>query len=111
MPANFKNEGQYSGILNQGSEVNYGPVYKGPVHLQSPLSVPPPTSDELQAADGRFAGLPLDEIPAPVPVPNGSYIPVRRNPVFVGRAEDLKRLAAIIKVGEMAAVTGLGGLG
>lgn len=73
--------------------------------------------DKLAAAEQRLAGLPLEDIPEPSPLPPGSRMPLRRNALFVGREADLKALAATLKaggvaaVGQSAAVTGLGGIG
>jgi tetratricopeptide (TPR) repeat protein len=63
--------------------------------------------------------LPEDEIPDPGPLPAGSRMPLSRNPLFVGREEDLRTLARQLKAGqtsaigqvETAAATGLGGIG
>lgn len=63
--------------------------------------------------------LPLDAVPDPAPLPAGSYMPLRRNPLFVGREHDLRRLVyalsgtgtAAIAQQEIAAATGLGGIG
>jgi hypothetical protein len=71
----------------------------------------------LEAAEALLAALPLDTIPDPAPLPPGSRIPLRRNPLFVGRAADLHALAAALKggetavIGQIAAATGLGGIG
>ena len=98
----FHNSGDFRGaVVIEGSRVNF----------ETGLTPSVVEEKELQAAAERFAGLPLNEIPPPAAVSNGSYLPVRHNPLFVGRAEDLKRLAAIIKVGDVAAAAGLGGLG
>jgi tetratricopeptide (TPR) repeat protein len=61
--------------------------------------------------------LPLDSIPDPAALPPGSRMPFSRNPLFVGRADDLRWLAATLKggataaIGQVAATTGLGGIG
>lgn len=63
--------------------------------------------------------LPLDVIPDPAPLPSGSVMPLERNPLFVGREQDLLRLSAALKGGEtvasenveIAAITGVGGIG
>lgn len=63
--------------------------------------------------------LPLDMLPPPAPLPNGSIMPFSRNPLFVGRETDLKALASAlnsrqaltISQVETAATTGLGGIG
>ncbi|HEX6898662.1 MAG TPA: FxSxx-COOH system tetratricopeptide repeat protein [Thermoanaerobaculia bacterium] len=75
-----------------------------------------------EAARGRapkLESLPLDEIPAPGPLPDGSCMPLSVNPLFVGRDEDLRILARQLKAGEtsaigqveIAAATGMGGIG
>jgi|GEM_PF-4928435 len=72
-------------------------------------------------AEQKLAALPLDFIPSLQPLPRHSRMPLGRNPLFVGRREDLRRLARAIKGGETiaigqaaletAAATGLGGMG
>jgi tetratricopeptide (TPR) repeat protein len=60
-----------------------------------------------------------DTIPEPASLPSGSRMPIRRDPLFVGREDDLRALARALRVGEkveigdvvVAAVTGLGGVG
>jgi tetratricopeptide (TPR) repeat protein len=83
-------------------------------------SAPPQPADEetLAAAEQRLAGLPLDEAPPVAPLPSGSRMPYRRNPLFVGRQADLKQLARVLKgeegavaVGQTAALPAVGGLG
>src|SRR5438046_251156 len=69
--------------------------------------VAPPTPEERAAARlrdalHRLAALPLDTIPDPAPLPAGSRMPLRRNPLFVGRAADLQHLAATVKGGGTA---------
>src|SRR5262245_44829457 len=64
-----------------------------------------------------LAALPLETIPNPAPLPPGSRMPLRRNPLFVGREADLRALATALKEGEAAAIgqtaaaSGLGGVG
>ncbi|MDY7075909.1 MAG: CHAT domain-containing protein [Chloroflexota bacterium] len=73
----------------------------------------------LAAARERLTALPLDTIPDPAPLPLSSRMPLSRNPLFVGREADLQALAAALKAGETAAIgqveiaaaTGLGGIG
>jgi tetratricopeptide (TPR) repeat protein len=66
-----------------------------------------------QWLDGRRAS----PSSAPSPLPAGSRMPMARNPQFVGRADDLRKLAEALQVGntatagQVAAVTGLGGIG
>ncbi|HEX6290566.1 MAG TPA: FxSxx-COOH system tetratricopeptide repeat protein [Herpetosiphonaceae bacterium] len=66
-----------------------------------------------------IAPLPLDRVPSPAPLPPGSRMPFSCNPLFVGRDTDLRQLAraltgsetAAIGQVEIAAATGLGGIG
>ncbi|HEX6292081.1 MAG TPA: tetratricopeptide repeat protein [Herpetosiphonaceae bacterium] len=66
-----------------------------------------------------IAPLPLDTVPPPAPLPPGSRMPLSRNPLFVGRDADLRQLARAMTVSgtaaigqvEIAAATGLGGIG
>jgi tetratricopeptide (TPR) repeat protein len=66
-----------------------------------------------QWLDGRRA----PSTNAPLPLPAGSRMPMARNPLFVGRADDLRKLVEALQVGstaaigQVASVTGLGGLG
>jgi len=68
-------------------------------------------------APDPLAALPLDRVPDVAPLPPGSRMPLRANPLFVGRADDLMALAAALKRGAttaispIAAATGLGGIG
>ncbi len=70
-------------------------------------------------AEQKLAVLPLDFTPPLLPLPPSSRMPLSRNPLFVGRRDDLLRLARAIKGGETvaigqvetAATTGLGGMG
>ncbi len=65
------------------------------------------------------SSLPLDYLPTPAPLPPQSCMPFGKNPLFVGRANDLRQLAAALHRGDTAAVsqvetaaaTGLGGIG
>ena len=71
----------------------------------------------LAQAEALLAELPLDAVPPPTGLPAGSWLPLRRNALFVGREPDLLALAATLKaggtaaVGQSAAVTGMGGVG
>jgi hypothetical protein len=53
------------------------------------------SAPDLETAAALFAGLPLDVLPAPSALPAGSWMPVRRNDLFVGRAADLLVLARL----------------
>ena len=66
----------------------------------------------LTAAQGLLAGLPLERIPdVAVSLPLCSRMPLRRNPLFVGREDELQALGATLKDGGKAAVSGMGGVG
>jgi TIR domain len=68
-------------------------------------------------AEALLAQLPLEEVPAPGPLPPGSRVRYPVNPLFVGREEELRWLAGVLKaggsaaVGQIAAATGYGGIG
>ncbi|HEY0737777.1 MAG TPA: tetratricopeptide repeat protein [Herpetosiphonaceae bacterium] len=61
----------------------------------------------------------MNAIPPPAPLPPGSYMPLSCNPLFVGRAQDLRRLVRALSAGGSAAIgqiritaaTGIGGIG
>ena len=71
----------------------------------------------LAAAQDLLMSLPLDGVPAPAALPVGSRMPYGRNPLFVGRDQELRSLAVVLKgggtaaIGQIAAATGLGGIG
>ncbi|MEI7768424.1 MAG: hypothetical protein WCI67_00470 [Chloroflexales bacterium] len=79
------------------------------------------TDEELAAAQARLADLPTDTIPEPQDtLPPSSWLgQLSRNRQFVGREEDLKALASLLKGGQAVAVSqaqsavasGLGGIG
>lgn len=82
------------------------------------IQLPPtPRVIDLAAAQELFDALPLTRIPDLAPLPPGSRMPFRRNPLFVGRECDLKALAralaggSTVAIGQVAAATGLGGIG
>src|SRR5690349_6180308 len=58
-----------------------------------------PTSPNLATAQERLDSLPLDTVPDLAPLPPGSRMPLSRNPLFIGRTDDLMRLAATLKGG------------
>jgi tetratricopeptide (TPR) repeat protein len=65
----------------------------------------------------RLTALPIDTLPAYAQLPTGSRIPYSRNPMFMGRSNDLKQLGTASKgddptaIGQIVAITGLGGIG
>lgn len=72
--------------------------------------------DTLARAEEQLAALP-DYVPDPAPLPPGSRMPLKHNPLFVGRESPLLAVGQALKKGETAAigqviaVTGLGGIG
>src|SRR5262249_9732951 len=65
-----------------------------------------------EATRQLLASMPLDVVPDPAPLPPRSRMPLRPNPLFVGRADDLRALAAALKSGGTAVITtGIGGVG
>jgi tetratricopeptide (TPR) repeat protein len=75
--------------------------------------VPPRPADPaaLQAAEQLLANMPVDRVPDLAPLPLGSRMALRHNPLFVGREDALLALAAALTGAKIAAVTGLGGVG
>jgi tetratricopeptide (TPR) repeat protein len=81
--------------------------------------VPPQPVDDatIAAATQRLAELPLAAVPDPGTLPAHSRMLLSPNPIFVGRADDLQKLAATVTAGEggagtrAAALAGLGGVG
>ncbi|HEV2546015.1 MAG TPA: tetratricopeptide repeat protein [Stellaceae bacterium] len=70
--------------------------------------------EELEAGLALLVSLPTNTVPGASPLPLHSRMPLSRNPLFVGRDQDLQQTARTIKTGEAAAVaamTGLGGIG
>ena len=52
----------------------------------------PPDKERVEAADRLLAEMPLDEVPKEqATLPHGSIMPLSRNPLFVGRDEELRR--------------------
>jgi tetratricopeptide (TPR) repeat protein len=89
----------------------------GNLYIYAQATPRPVDPETLAAAERQLAALPLDIIPDPAPLPSGSRMPLRRNPLFVGREADLRALAMALKGGETAAIcqtaaaSGLGGMG
>ncbi len=55
--------------------------------------------------------LPTDQVPPRAPLPSGSRMPLHRNPLFVGRASDLRTLARWFNQRDVVAISGMGGIG
>ena len=89
----------------------------GDIHFYQHLAPQPVDEATLNAALERLAAMPVDRLSDPGAVPPGSRMIFRRNPLFVGREDDLLRLAVMLKgggvaaIGQIAAATGLGGIG
>jgi len=114
------------GAFVEGQARVYGPVVgksSGPVNTTyntyqyGDLRPREVDAETLAAATARLATLPLAAIPDHAPLPPGSRMLLSRNPLFVGRADDLQKLAAALKggetvaIGQIAVATGLGGIG
>ncbi len=87
-------------------------------HFYQHIPPQPIAPTVLARAQQLLDALPLDTVPDPASLPPGSRLPYARNPLFVGHQSDLQRLAAILKaglataaIGQIAAATGLGGIG
>jgi tetratricopeptide (TPR) repeat protein len=87
------------------------------INIYTPAMPRPVDPEALAVAEQQLAALPLETIPDPTALPEGSRIPFSQNPLFVGREADLQYLAQVLKgngiaaIGQIAAATGLGGLG
>jgi tetratricopeptide (TPR) repeat protein len=101
----------------RGQIVDFQANAAGNIYIYAQATPRPVDPETLAAADRQLAALPLDTIPDPTPLPPGSRMPLRRNPLFVGREPDLRALATALKGGETAAIgqtaaaSGLGGMG
>jgi tetratricopeptide (TPR) repeat protein len=80
-------------------------------------ALPPPSLEELAAAEQLLATLPLDRVPSLAPFPANSRMSLKHNPLFVGREDDFKALAVSLMeggttaLGQVAAASGFGGVG
>jgi tetratricopeptide (TPR) repeat protein len=104
--------------FDQHAQQVAGPQYNADRITIYQQAIPRPVDPEtLAAAERQLAALPLEMIPNPAPLPPGSRMPLRRNPLFVGLEADLQALATALKGGETAAIgqtaaaSGLGGIG
>ncbi|MBX0329920.1 tetratricopeptide repeat protein [Oscillochloris sp. ZM17-4] len=112
----------FGDVAGRDINKNLGDVIYGDQIIQqlTPRSVAA-TPEESAAATARLSKLPTDTIPEPEDtLPPGSWMgQLGRNRQFVGREEDLKALAALLKGGQAVAVSqaqsavasGLGGIG
>jgi tetratricopeptide (TPR) repeat protein len=88
------------------------------VNVYNVAPSPSPDPETLAAAQARLNEMPIDHIPNLAPLPQGSRMRLAPNPLFVGREVDLQKLAGILQgqqatatIGQVAAATGLGGIG
>ncbi|HEU4322171.1 MAG TPA: tetratricopeptide repeat protein [Roseiflexaceae bacterium] len=99
----------------KGAFISGGTFHKDVIGYQEINVPPPPPPMPLAEALPLLASLPTgddDPIPAPQTLPDPHRIILSPNPLFVGRAHDLRTLAARLKAGESIAVTtGIGGVG
>jgi hypothetical protein len=82
------------------------------------LGPTPEAPARLARAQALLASLSADTLPECGPLPHGPRMPIRSNPLFVGRGEELLQVAAALRggdttvaLGQVVASTGLGGLG
>lgn len=114
-----------------GGDVNQGAVVVGDhsrvsveisesvTYNYSDVAPSPVDEAELEETRQRLEQIPLEEMPNWGPLPHGSVMPLRPNPHFVGRDEQLKKIAANLKSGDattisevtVTASSGLGGVG
>jgi tetratricopeptide (TPR) repeat protein len=69
-------------------------------------------SETPQKPEELLASLPLDCVPEPQNLPTPHRMPLRPNPLFVGRDDELRTLARLLREGGTVAITtGIGGMG
>lgn len=96
--------------VNISGDVNY---------KYSDVTPSQPDPAELEEAIRHLEELPLEHVPRRTALPDNSVMPLRPNQHFVGRNEQLRRVAAALKGGETTAIgeavvtasSGLGGVG
>jgi len=111
------------GDINRGAVVvgddNRVEVFGDITYDYGDIAPSPVDAGTLESARRQLEALPLEEVPNRSSLPLGSVMPLRPNPHFVGRYEQLKRIAANLKAGDattisevtVAASSGLGGVG
>ena len=105
-------------LLGQNNDFRNATITIGSVHAGHTITVQlPQPIDPLPAALAVLASIPLNDVPTPrSDLPHASRMPFESSPHFVGREDELKRLAAAIGTAQPAVVmpavaTGLGGIG
>ena len=120
MSSSFDNPGDFRGsVVAQDSPVNNAGQLAGTIinNVYQGIAGRTVSEPDLLAAEELLSRLLEAAVPAPAVLPARSWMRVPRNPLFVGRHDDLLALAHIVKAGELAAVgqiaaaTGLGGIG
>lgn len=99
--------------------LHHGTSYRSANQDHSGTASASAAPDEIEAAMAKLDTLPLQQLPERSAPPPRSVMPVRPNPHFVGRTQDLKEIATDLKgggataLGEIAvrASSGLGGIG
>ena len=101
-----------------GVNGDYPHVEGGILFRNYKIPLPPKTPpEELNRALNKLESLPTDRIPEISTLPSSSRMPFIPNHLFVGRQQDLIRIAKALKGGQTAAVsqsvvvTGIGGIG
>lgn len=94
---------------------------KGGIHFRNynyNIPLPPKIApEELNRALNKLESLPTDRIPEISTLPSSSRMPFSPNYLFVGRQQDLMRIARALKGGQSVAInqivaaTGIGGIG
>ena len=70
-----------------------------------------PIETELDTARAQLDHLPLDAPTQPGPLPIGSRMPLASNPLYSGRGEELRRVAAALKTARAVVLSGAEGVG
>jgi hypothetical protein len=107
MSSSFDNPGDFRGsVLAQESPVNNAGQLAGTIinNVYQGIAGRTVSEPDLLAAEELLSRLPEAAVPAPATLPARSWMRVPRNPLFVGRHDDLLALARIVKLGEVAAV-------
>lgn len=99
--------------------LHHGTAYRSANQDHSRTAPASATPEEVEAALAKLDTLPLQELPKRRALPQGSVMPLRPNPHFVGRTQDLKQIAKDLKGGRSTALgeitvrasSDLGGIG
>lgn len=79
--------------------------------VELPAATAVTTTASIPLAAPTLRDIPLASIPAPMPLPSGTLMPMTANPLFVGRQQALQTLAYEMKKGGTVIITGMGGVG